>query len=115
MVDIVSKEQRSRMMGRITGRNTRPELVVRRLLRELGVGYRLNVATLPGKLDIVMQGRRKIIEVRGCFWRRHEGCPYAYNPKSNAAFWEAKFASNVVRDKRNDDALRNSGWRVLIV
>jgi DNA mismatch endonuclease, patch repair protein len=114
-MDIVSKAQRSRMMGRITGRNTQPERVVRKLLRELGVGYRLHVATLPGKPDIVMQGRRKIVEVRGCFWHRHEGCPYAYRPKSNVAFWEAKFASNVVRDKRNDATLRNSGWQVLIV
>jgi DNA mismatch endonuclease, patch repair protein len=115
MVDIVSERQRSRMMARITARDTKPELAVRKLLRELGVGYRLHVAALSGKPDIVMWGRRKIIEVRGCFWHRHRGCPYAYTPKSNVAFWEKKFASNVSRDRRNETALRNSGWRVLTI
>jgi DNA mismatch endonuclease (patch repair protein) len=115
MVDIVSERHRSRIMGRIAARNTKPELVVRKVLRELGIGYRLHVAALPGRPDIVMWGRRKIVEVRGCFWHRHQGCPYAYSPKSNVPFWEAKFASNVRRDRRNDTTLRNSGWNVLTV
>ncbi|MGO4705864.1 very short patch repair endonuclease [Microvirga sp. 2MCAF38] len=115
MIDIVPPATRSRMMSAIRGRNTKPELVVRRLLRELGIGYRLHVRDLPGRPDIVMKGRKKIIEVRGCFWHRHPGCRFAYMPKSRIDFWERKFASNVERDRRNDMALQNSGWDVLTI
>ena len=115
MVDTVSREKRSRMMAGIGGRNTKPELVVRRALRNLGIGYRLHLGTLPGRPDIVMAGRRKIIEVRGCFWHRHSGCRFAYTPKSNKPFWEAKFAKNMARDQRNERQLQGSGWDVLIV
>lgn len=115
MADTVTKERRSQNMARIKGRNTGPELAVRRVLRDLGLGYRLHVATLPGRPDVVMKGRRKIIEVRGCFWHRHPGCKFAYTPKSNVSFWSRKFASNVARDERNKAALQNSGWDVLVV
>jgi DNA mismatch endonuclease (patch repair protein) len=102
-------------MARIKGRNTQPEIVVRKALRLLGVGYRLHVKALPGRPDIVMRGRGKIIEVRGCFWHRHPHCEFAYTPKSNQAFWEAKFKGNVRRDKQNLSALQNSGWNVLVI
>lgn len=115
MADIVSREKRSRMMGTIGGKDTGPELCVRRTLRSLGVGYRLHVAGLPGRPDIVMKGRRKIIEVRGCFWHRHPGCGKAYTPKSNMTFWTTKFARNVERDRRNENELQNSGWDILTV
>jgi len=115
MADIVSREQRSRMMGRIGGKDTGPELSVRRILRSLRVGYRLHVSGLPGHPDIVMKGRQKIIEVRGCFWHRHPGCPKAYTPKSNKAFWKSKFTRNVARDRKNARELQNSGWDVLTV
>jgi DNA mismatch endonuclease, patch repair protein len=104
LVDIVTPSKRSAMMSGIRGRDTQPEIAVRRMLRQLGVGYRLHVKSLAGRPDIVMQGRRKIIEVRGC-WHRHGGCPLAYTPKSNGAFWAAKFAANVSRDRRNEQAL----------
>jgi DNA mismatch endonuclease, patch repair protein len=115
VIDIVSRTTRSRMMAGIRGRNTKPELVVRRTLRSLGVGYRLHVASLPGRPDIVMFGRRKIIEVRGCFWHRHAGCRFAYTPKSNLTFWRTKFRSNVVRDRQNVKELKASGWQVLTI
>ncbi|WP_283807075.1 very short patch repair endonuclease [Bradyrhizobium sp. Ghvi] len=114
-LDKLTPEKRSQNMARIRGRNTGPELAVRKVLHALGVGYRLHVRGLPGRPDIVMQGRRKIIEVRGCFWHRHSGCQFAYMPKSNHLFWQAKFQGNVDRDERNLSALQNSGWDVLVV
>lgn len=115
MVDTVSPATRSGMMRAIRRRNTQPEISVRKVLRELGVGYRLHVKGLPGRPDIVMKGRRKIVEVRGCFWHRHPGCRFAYKPKSRTEFWETKFATNVARDRRNDRALEGSGWDVLTI
>jgi DNA mismatch endonuclease (patch repair protein) len=102
-------------MARIKGRDTGPELVIRKALRSLGIGYRLHSPELPGKPDIVMKGRSKIIEVRGCFWHRHTGCKFAYTPKSNQTFWNAKFQGNVRRDERNISLLQNGGWDVLVV
>ncbi len=115
MSDIVAPEVRSRMMSRIRSRNTRPEMAVRRILRDLGIGYRLHVKDLPGRPDIVMKGRRRIVEVVGCFWHRHPGCPKAASPSSNIEFWNRKFASNVARDARNLAELEASGWSVLRV
>ncbi|WP_082477600.1 very short patch repair endonuclease [Methylobacterium sp. Leaf93] len=115
MVDRFTQQTRSRMMSAIRGKDTKPELIVRRILRELSVGYRLHRKDLPGRPDISMSGRRKIIEVRGCFWHRHPGCRFAYEPKSRQDFWQQKFASNVERDKRNDRALRDQGWQTLTV
>lgn len=114
-MDRISPSKRSQNMARIKGINTRPEFVVRRALRALGVGYRLHVKSLPGKPDIVMQGRHKIIEVRGCFWHRHRDCKFAYTPKSNKAFWNTKLNRNVQRDKQNLCALQNRGWDVLVI
>lgn len=115
MVDRLTTDERSRNMSRIRGKNTKPEIVVRRILRGLGVGYRLHVRDLPGRPDIVMAGRRRIIEVRGCFWHRHLGCRFAYTPKTRLEFWQAKFDANVARDRRNEDVLIQAGWRVLTV
>jgi DNA mismatch endonuclease, patch repair protein len=115
LIDLLSRHQRSLNMARITGRNTQPELAVRKALRGLGIGYRLHVRSLPGTPDIVMKGRQKIIEVRGCFWHRHPGCKYAYMPKSNIGFWNKKFASNVARDQKNEATLQNGGWDTLVV
>ena len=115
LTDTVSQATRSRMMAAIRGRDTKPELVVRRILLSLRVGYRLHVGNLPGCPDIVMAGRRKIIDVRGCFWHRHPGCAMAYMPKSNRDFWQAKFKANVTRDQRNAEKLEAGGWQVLTV
>lgn len=114
-MDRISRERRSANMAAIRGRDTGPELAVRRILRSLGIGYRLHGRGLPGRPDIVMHGRRSIIFVHGCFWHRHERCRYAYSPKSREDFWESKFAGTVARDLRNLRLLRESGWSVLVI
>ena len=115
MADIVDKKTRSRMMSGIRGRNTRPELAVRKALSAAGFRYRLHSRLLPGRPDIVLHASRQAIFVHGCFWHRHPGCRFAYTPKSNIRFWLDKFDSNVRRDKLARSALRKAGWRVLVV
>lgn len=107
--------ERSALMARVRTRDTSLELQVRRLLRELGVGYRLHPADLPGKPDIVMRGRRVIIFVNGCYWHHHGGCRLATLPKANRSFWAAKFQENTDRDTRICETLEQAGWRVLTV
>lgn len=102
-------------MSAIKCRNTRPELCVRRVLREAGFGYRLNRKDLPGSPDIVMAGRRIVIFVNGCFWHRHEGCRFATTPGSRLEFWAEKFRRNVERDRKVREELAAAGWRVLTV
>jgi len=114
-MDRLSAEARSRNMARIGGKNTKPELHVRRLLHGLGYRYRLHVRGLPGRPDIVFPARRKVIFVHGCFWHRHEGCRYSYHPKSRPEFWNAKFARNVQRDGETAARLADAGWGVLVV
>lgn len=115
MPDIVSPETRSRMMSGIRGRNTKPELAVRRYLHARGFRYRLHVRELPGKPDIVLPRYRTAVFVHGCFWHRHEGCRFAYTPKSRQQFWLAKLEGNAVRDERAAQRLRDLGWRVEVV
>lgn len=115
MPDIVDPATRSRMMSGIRGRNTKPELVVRRYLHRLGFRFRLHDRRLPGRPDIVLPRYRTVVEVRGCFWHCHGGCRYAARPKSNADFWAAKLRGNVERDARNTAALEEAGWRVLVI
>jgi len=115
MVDIVNATTRSRMMSGIRGRNTTPELIVRRYLYARGFRYRLHVAQLPGRPDIVLPRYRMVVEVRGCFWHRHPGCRFAVMPKSNRGFWADKLNRNVERDARNVAALVEKGWRVLVI
>ena len=115
MTDIVSSEQRSRIMSRIRGRDTTPELVVRRMAHRLGFRFRLHPKDLPGRPDIVFPRFRAAVFVHGCFWHRHNGCRYAYTPKSRVAFWTEKFKKNVAHDRRSEEALRNLGWRVLVI
>jgi DNA mismatch endonuclease (patch repair protein) len=115
MADVVDKKTRSRMMSGIRGRNTKPELAVRKALFAAGFRYRLHTNTLPGRPDIVLPKFRCAVFVHGCFWHRHKGCKFAYSPKSNRAFWSEKFSSNVRRDKVVRTALRKAGWRVFVV
>ncbi len=115
MADVVDRATRSRMMSGIRGRNTRPELLVRRYLHAEGFRYRLHARHLPGTPDIVLPRYRAVIFVHGCFWHRHEGCQYAYRPKSNTEFWEAKLSANAARDARSVDSLAALGWSVFIV
>lgn len=115
MPDIVTPETRSRMMSGIRGRDTQPELTVRRYLHDAGFRYRLHVSTLPGRPDIVLPRLRAVVFVHGCFWHRHQGCALAYRPKSREEFWEAKLTGNAQRDLRHEERLRDLGWHVFVV
>jgi DNA mismatch endonuclease, patch repair protein len=112
MTDIVDSQTRSRMMSGIRGKNTKPELALRRSLHALGFRYRLHAKGIPGKPDIVMPKYRAVIFVHGCFWHRHAGCRYATLPATRPEFWGAKFDANVMRDVAVQSALREAGWRV---
>ena len=111
--DVFSPEKRSAVMRRVKGRDTGPEMVVRRALRALGVGYRLGGASLPGRPDVVMKGRRAVIFVHGCFWHGHHCARGARQPKANADYWRAKIGRNRERDRTSEEALAAEGWRVL--
>ena len=102
---------------RSRGKHTTPELRVRRLLFRMGYRFRLHRRDLPGTPDIVLSGRRKIVEVRGCFWHRHPdpACRNAVLPKVRAEWWAAKLARNVARDAQNLTALQAAGWSVLVL
>lgn len=112
---MVDANTRSRMMAGIKGKNTTPEIRLRKALHRAGFRFRLHAARLPGRPDIILPRYRAAIFVHGCFWHRHEGCKNATSPKSNAAFWEVKFARNVERDACNMAKLLGAGWRVGIV
>ena len=114
-MDVVNAPIRSRMMSGIRGKDTKPEIVVRRTLHAARFRFRLHRRDLPGVPDIVMPGRRIAIFVHGCFWHRHKGCRLVKAPATNPEFWRAKLDSNVERDRRAISALQAAGWRVLIV
>lgn len=114
-LDIVSPARRSEIMRRIRDKGTQPELTVRRLIHSLGYRFRLHRRDLPGSPDLVFPGRRLAMFVHGCFWHRHEGCRFAYTPKSNIEFWQTKFKCNVFRDKRAACELEQLGWRVAVI
>jgi DNA mismatch endonuclease, patch repair protein len=115
MVDVHSRAIRSKNMSAIKGKNTSPELAVRKALFARGFRYRLHAAGLPSKPDIVLPKYKTVVFVNGCFWHRHEGCKYAAKPKNNSDFWEKKLARNVERDKQNHAKLRLMGWNIIIV
>ena len=115
MTDIVDSKRRSELMAGIRGRDTAPELAVRRIAHRMGLRFRLHRKDLPGRPDLVFPKHRLTVFVHGCFWHRHEGCRYASTPKSRIAFWTEKFAANVDRDERQEAALRALDWRALII
>jgi DNA mismatch endonuclease (patch repair protein) len=115
MADVVDRATRSRMMSGIRGRDTRPEKAVRSFLHRAGFRFRLHVRDLPGRPDIVLPSHRVAIFVHGCFWHRHSNCRYAVTPGSRLNFWTEKFEANVQRDRKNIEALMESGWRVLLI
>ena len=110
-------EARRRNMAAVRGKHTKPELLVRRLLHRLGYRFRLHRRDLPGRPDVVFPSRRKVVEVRGCFWHRHQApsCRNAVLPRTRAEWWQAKLDANVARDERNMKALLELGWKVLVV
>ena len=115
VVDIVDKAARSRMMGGIRGKHTKPEILVRSFLHRSGLRFRLHGKRLPGRPDIVLPKYRMVIFVHGCFWHRHRGCRFAYSPQSNVDFWKAKLDGNAERDRRQQQQLRRAGWKVRTV
>ena len=106
---------RSRNMAAIRGKDTAPELAVRRILHAMGLRFRLHRRDLPGRPDIVLPKHRTVVFVHGCFWHRHEDCRYTTTPKTRQEFWQTKFAANVERDRRNRTDLLQLGWRVIVV
>jgi DNA mismatch endonuclease (patch repair protein) len=117
MVDHLSRSRRSANMARILGKDTAPELTVRRMLHAGGYRYRLHNTKLPGRPDIVFRRRSKVIFVHGCFWHQHASasCRHNRRPKSNQPYWDAKLARTIERDHRSVQTLKESGWEVLIL
>ena len=113
-MDTISVARRSALMSRIRAADTKPELVVRRMLHRLGYRYVLHDRRLPGCPDLVFPARRAVIFVHGCFWHAH-ACALASNPKSNKDYWIGKLARNMARDTKNTRSLRRLGWRVTVV
>lgn len=115
MADHLTPEERSRHMRRVRSQNTAPEMRVRQVAHAMGARFRLHRRDLPGTPDLVFPSRRKIIQVHGCFWHRHEGCRAARMPKAHLDYWNAKLNRNVDRDRINLAALKELGWDVLVI
>lgn len=111
----MTPEQRHRCMAAIKGKDTKPELIVRKYLFSRGLRFRVQVRKLPGNPDIVLPKYKTVVFVDGCFWHGHEGCRFFRLPKSNVEFWKAKIERNVARDIRTEAELKMLGWRVLRV
>jgi DNA mismatch endonuclease (patch repair protein) len=114
-MDRLTPEQRSRLMSRIRGKNTKPEMIVRSWLHKHGYRFRLHRKDLPGKPDIVLPKYKTVIFVHGCFWHRHEGCKRATIPKSNAKYWQEKFLRNQERDNIALAELYKREWNCLVL
>lgn len=114
-MDTLTSRQRSARMALVKGRDTRPELAVRRAYWALGARYRLQVKDLPGRPDMIIRKLRLAVFIHGCFWHRHRGCSRTRTPRSRVAFWTKKFTNNVTRDRRARRQLRRAGWRVVTI
>jgi len=102
-------------MSKVKATNSKPEILVRKLLHRLGYRFRLHRKDLPGKPDIVLRKYTAAIFVHGCFWHHHKGCKKSKLPESNPEFWSDKIMANVTRDRRSVDALEQLGWRVFVI
>lgn len=114
-MDTLSPQERSERMGRVRNKDTKPEMMVRRLVHRLGFRYRLHGKKLPGHPDLVFKSRKKLIFVHGCFWHRHEGCPLCRWPKSRMDFWKPKLEANRNRDLAAQKRLTEEGWSFLVI
>ncbi|MCB2196049.1 MAG: DNA mismatch endonuclease Vsr [Bacteroidetes bacterium] len=114
MTDIYKREERSNLMSKISGKETKPEIIVRKFLFSKGFRYRKNVSNLPGKPDIVLPKYKSIIFVHGCFWHNHN-CKAAKLPDTRKEFWTKKISDNKTRDEKNRGVLKKMGWKVFIV
>lgn len=115
MTDVFTARKRSAIMQAIRGKDSKPEVAVRRLAHSLGYRYRLHVPELPGKPDLVFPSRRKIILIHGCFWHRHRCRKGRSLPRTHARFWREKLDRNKARDATNRRRLRKLGWEVLVI
>lgn len=115
MTDTMTPEQRHRCMAAIKGKDTKPEMIVRRYLHSLGYRYGLHNRKLPGSPDLVLRRLKTVIFIHGCFWHGHEGCRYYRMPKSNLEFWKRKISRNRERDVEARVALEKKGWNVITV
>ena len=115
MADKFSKETRSYIMSRIRGKDTKPEILVRKYLFARGLRFRKNDKRYPGRPDVVLPKYKTAVFVHGCFWHLHEGCKYAKMPKSNVEYWKEKLYRNRERDAQNQAELKAMGWTVLTV
>lgn len=115
MSDVLTPEQRRKCMAAVKGKNTTPEMLVRKFLFSKGLRFRVNVKRLPGSPDIVLRKYRTVVFVDGCFWHKHEGCRFFHLPKTNTKFWEHKVNLNYARDYRVNVELKLLGWRVVRV
>ena len=115
MADVKTPEERSRNMAAVKGKDTKPEMIVRKYLFSRGLRFRVQVRKLPGTPDIVLPKYKTAIFVNGCFWHGHEGCKYFRLPKSNVEFWKEKIERNIERDKESMQALFDLGWKVVRV
>lgn len=114
-MDTLTTEQRSALMARVRASDTKPEMIVRRMIHALGYRFRLHKRDLPGTPDIVLPRLGKIVLVHGCFWHRHRGCALAREPRSNKKYWAPKLDGNARRDQKNARLLRRDGWRLMTV
>lgn len=112
---VATSPERSALFSRVRQKGTAPETVVQQMLTRLGYAYLTNVPDVPGSPDIVSVDRSRAVFVHGCFWHRHPACQASSTPTQNADFWNAKFASNVRRDRRKERELRKLGYRVMTV
>ena len=114
-MDTLDPEQRSRNMSLVRGKNTAPEMLVRRVAHRMGLRFRLHRKDLPGRPDLVFPRYHLAVFVHGCFWHRHPGCSRASTPSTRTDFWRAKFDANTLRDQRQIRALESLGWSVLVL
>lgn len=115
MSDVHSKKIRSYNMSQIKGKNTKPEMLVRKFLHANGFRYKLHDKSLQGKPDIVLPKYKTVIEVQGCYWHGHKGCKYFKLPKTNTEFWKNKISGNVTRDKENHKKIEALGWDLIVI
>lgn len=114
MTDVFSKDKRSILMSKIRGKDTKPEILVRKFLFANKFRYRLHVKMLKGRPDIVLKKYKTVIFINGCFWHGHN-CKVGHLPKSNLDYWEPKINANILRDNITYESLANSGWKVITI
>lgn len=115
MTDVHDQKTRSYNMSMIKGKNTKPEIIVRKYLHKEGYRYRLNHKNLPGKPDIVLPKYKTVIFIHGCFWHGHDGCKFSVIPKTRIDWWKNKINKNKLNDSRNISLLIKSDWKVIVI